>query len=104
MINKVYINIKENYPLFYYSSENKTVLYNGNKVDDKFSTTTVINTIPNTIYDKFLKKLQSVDKTILNRISEIEYKPNDVDEERFFALMNDGNYVYLTINKFLTIN
>jgi len=103
-INKIYINVKENYPLFYYSSENKTILYNGDKVDNKSATITVINTIPNTIYDKFLKKLQNVNKDILNRISEIEYKPNDVDGERFFALMNDGNYVYLNINKFLTIN
>lgn len=104
LINKVYIDIKENYPLFYYSSENKTVLYNGDKIDDNFSSFTVINTIPNTVYDKFLDKLRRVDKNILDRISEIEYKPNDVDQERFFALMNDGNYVYLTINKFLTIN
>ena len=37
-------------------------------------------------------------------MSEIEYSPNDVDEERFFILMNDGNYVYLTLNKFLSIN
>lgn len=104
LINKVYIKVIENYPLFYYSSENKTVLYNGDKIDEKFSTINVINKIPNTVYDKFLKKIQSVDKDILNRISEIEYKPNDVDKERFFLLMNDGNYVYLTINKFLTIN
>lgn len=103
-INKVYIEIKENYPLFFYASENKSVLYNGYKVDNKFSIPTVINTIPNTIYDKFLNKLKDVDIDILNRMSEIEYKPNDVDEERFFVLMNDGNYVYLTINKFLTIN
>lgn len=104
LLNKVYINIKENYPLFYYNSENKTVLYNGDKIDDKFSTITVINKIPNTVYDKFIDNLRNVNKDILNRISEIEYKPNDVDEERFFVLMNDGNYVYLTINKFLSIN
>ncbi|MBQ9072452.1 MAG: FtsQ-type POTRA domain-containing protein [Bacilli bacterium] len=103
-LNKVYIEVKENYPLFYYQSEVKTILYNGDKVDDKFSTITVINKIPDTIYDKFLSKLKQVDNDILNRMSEIEYKPNDVDEERFFILMNDGNYVYLTLNKFLTIN
>lgn len=103
-LNKVYIKIEENYPLFYYSSEEKTVLYNGEKVDDKFSNFTVINKIPNTVYDKFIKKLRGVNKDILDRISEMEYKPNDVDEERFFAIMNDGNYVYLNIYKFLTIN
>ena len=103
-ISKVYIEIKENYPLFFYQVEDKTVLYNGDKVVNKFTIPTVINQIPNTIYDEFLKNMESVDKDILNRMSEIEYAPNDVDEERFFILMNDGNYVYLTLNKFLSIN
>ena len=103
-ISKVYIEIKENYPLFYYQVEDKIVLYNGNKVSDKITVPTIINHIPNTIYEEFIKKIKKVDKNILNRISEIEYTPNDVDEERFFLLMNDGNYVYLTLNKFLSIN
>ena len=103
-ISKVYIEVKENYPLFYYQVEDKTVLYNKDKVTDKFTIPTIINQIPNTVYDKFIKKIKQVDKNILNRMSEIEYKPNDVDEERFFMLMNDGNYVYLTLNKFLSIN
>jgi len=103
-INKVYIEVKENYPLFYYQVENKVVLYNGSKVTDRFSVPTVINQIPNTIYDEFINKLKKVDKQILYRMSEIEYAPNDVDEERFFILMNDGNYVYLTLDKFLSIN
>ena len=103
-INKVYIEIKENYPLFYYQVEDKTVLYDGTKIKDKFTIPTVINQIPNTIYDEYLNKMKKVDKKILNRISEIQYTPNEVDEERFFLLMNDGNYVYLTLNKFLSIN
>jgi len=103
-LNKVYIKIKENKPLFYYQSESKSVLYSGDKTTDKFSIITVINHIPNTIYNEFFEKMKLVDNDILNRISEIEYKPNDVDDERFFLLMNDGNYVYLTLNKFLTIN
>lgn len=103
-ISKVYIDIEENYPLFYYQAENKTTLYDGKKINDKYSIPTVINQIPNTIYDEFYKKIKKVDKTILYRMSEIEYSPNEVDEERFFILMNDGNYVYLTLNKFLSIN
>ena len=91
-INKVYIEIKENYPLFYYKVEDKSVLYYGEKVTDKFTVPTVINQIPNTIYDEFTNKLKKVDKKILDRISEIEYAPNEVDEERFFMIMNDGNY------------
>ncbi len=103
-ISKVYIYVKENYPLFYYQVDNKTILYNGKPTTDKFSVPTVINQIPNTVYDEFLEKMSKVDKTILDRMSEIKYSPNEVDIERFFVLMNDGNYVYLTLNKFLSIN
>lgn len=104
LTSKITIEVKENYPLFYYQIENKTILYNKDKVTEKFTTPTVINQIPNTVYDKFLKAMKKVKKNILYRMSEIEYSPNEVDEERFFILMNDGNYVYLTLDKFLAIN
>ena len=45
-----------------------------------------------------------LNKDILIRISEIKYDPNDIDNERFYLTMNDGNYVYLTLNKFDKIN
>ena len=98
--SKITIEVKENYPLFYYQTENKTILYNKDKVTEKFTTPTVINQIPNTVYDKFIKAMKKVKKNILYRMSEIEY----IDEERFFVFMNDGNYVYLTLDKFLAIN
>ena len=103
-LNKVYIDVVENYPLFYYQPEDKTILYDGSKVSDKFNNVIVINQIPDKIYEKFLKKMDNVDIDILNRMSEIEYQPNEVDNKRFLILMNDGNYVYVTIKKFLTIN
>ena len=103
-INKVHIKVEENYPLFYYQPENKYVLYNGDKIDDKSTVVTVINKIPDTVYNKFLNLMQRINKDILNRMSEIEYKPNDVDDERFFILMNDGNYIYITLNRGLTLN
>lgn len=101
---KVYINIQENYPLFYYLSNEKTVLYDGSEVNNIKSNVTLINKVPNTVYDKFLTKIRKIDTSILNRISEIEYKPNEVDEERFFIIMNDGNYVYINLNRFLSLN
>ena len=103
-LNKVYIDVVENYPLFYYQPEDKTILYDGSKVSDKFNNVIVINQIPDKIYEEFLKKMDNVDIDILNRMSEIEYQPNEVDNKRFLILMNDGNYVYVTIKKFLTIN
>ena len=103
LFKEVYIKVQENYPLFYYQVENKTVLYNG-KYDDKINGSTVINKIPDTIYDDFVERMKEINVDILNRISQIQYDPNDVDDERFLLYMNDGNYVYLTLRKFKNIN
>ena len=105
-ISKVYIEVKENYPLFYYQVKDNTILYNGEETKEKFTVPTVINTIPNTVYDKFFLRIKQIDKDILNRISEIKYNPTNSDEERFFFTMNDGNYIYTNLdkNKFLIIN
>ena len=104
LLNKVYINLEENYPLFYYSTKNKTILYNGKEVDGSKSLTTVTNSVPDSIYEELINKIKKININILNRISEIEYSPNEVLKERFFLLMNDGNYVYITLDKFNTLN
>lgn len=100
----VYIKVMENYPLFYYQVDDNTILKNGKKTKDIKADITVVNQIPDTVYNNFYNKMKLVNYDILSRISEIKYSPNDVDEERFFLTMNDGNYVYLTIDKFETIN
>ena len=100
----VCIEVKENYPLFYYLPLDKTVLYSEDRVDSTYKAPTLINEVPNTIYSKFVSKIKKIDIDILNRISEIEYKPNDVDQERFLLIMNDGNYVYLNLSRFLNLN
>ena len=48
--------------------------------------------------------MSSIDYDIIKRISEIRYDPNEVDDGRFFLMMNDGNQVYLTLNKFTKID
>ena len=48
--------------------------------------------------------MSSLDYDTIKRISEIKYDPNEVDEERFLLTMSDGNYVYLTLEKFEVIN
>lgn len=103
-LSKIYIDIEENYPLFYNSSLSTTVLYDSSTVFDIFNIPVLINYVPDTIYDLFIEKMRLLDKNILVKISEIEYKPNEVDENRFLFYMNDGNYVYLTLSSFENIN
>ena len=52
------------------------------------------------MYDKLLKKMAGVPLSVLDKMSEIKYVPNDVDSELFLISMNDGNYVYVTLSKF----
>ena len=103
-LTKVVINVKENLPLFYYLPVDKTILTDKSETKDNFPVPTVINYIPDKVYSKFLKAISSVDYDIVKRISEIKYDPNEVDEGRFFLTMNDGNRVYLTLNKFTKID
>lgn len=103
-LKEIYIEIEENTPLFYDESKEKTVLKDKTLVDAKFSTPILLNYIPDTLYDKFIENIISIDSNIIDRISEIKYDPNEVDEERFLFMMNDGNYVYITLNKMDKIN
>lgn len=103
-LTKVVIEIDENLPLFYYLPAQKTILADEKEVSDNFPVPTVINYVPDKIYTKFLKAISSVNYDIVKRISEIRYDPNEVDEGRFFLTMNDGNQVYLTLNKFTKID
>jgi len=103
---KVYIEVKENRPLYYNSSLEKTILSDKAEVDKIYHVPTLINYIPNTIIDDFNKSMLIIDIAILERISEIKYDPNDVADTRFLLTMTDGNYVYLTLkdNNFEKIN
>ncbi len=103
-LTEVNIEIEENNPLFYYVPNKKTVLIDGKETDSNFSVPTLVNYVPNKIYDSFLEEMANTDYEIVKRMSEIKYDPNEVDDERFLITMNDGNYVYLTLNKFNKIN
>ena len=104
MFTEIIITIEENLPLFYYEPNQKTVLADKTEVDDNFPVPTLVNYVPNKLYSKFLTKMNELDYTILKRISEIKYDPNEVDEERFLLMMNDGNNVYLTLYKYDKLN
>lgn len=98
------ITVEENYPLFYYQPNSKTVLLDGTEVTTLFDVPLVINYIPNTKYEQFLTSMGNVSNDVLKRISEIKYDPNEVDDDRFLLSMSDGNYVYLTLTRFSLIN
>lgn len=108
-LSEVHITVLENRPLFYYQSTNKTVLYDGTSVEETYNTPTVLNYITDNYYNNFVKKMGSLDRDVLSRISEIRFSPNEVDDNRFLLSMSDGNYVYINIatfdklNKYLTI-
>lgn len=118
----IYIEIIENSILFYNSSNNTYVLEDKNEItyNDIMelypklithipSVPTLVNYVPENIYNNLIEQMSSLDDSILNHISEIRYVPNNVDQERFLFTMNDGNYVYITpsrmnlMNKYLDI-
>ncbi len=103
-LTKVYIEIEENRPLFFYEYNNKTVLLDGQETNEMFTIPTVVNYITDNYYNDFINEMKNLDISILNRISEIQFSPNDVDDNRFLLTMNDGNYVYVNISTFNKLN
>ena len=101
---KVYVT---EYKILFYDEENKkSVIENGDTISYKYNNSPIlVNKIEDKeIYKKFLNKINKVDLSILDIISEIKYVPNGIDKERFLFSMNDGNYVYITISKLTKIN
>lgn len=105
--HQIHIYITENRALFQKKSDSKIVLSNNKELvyDYKLNNIPVlINFVPSEKYKKLVDNMILVKKDIINKMSEVEYNPNDVDKERFLISMNDGNYVYLTLSKFKQIN
>ena len=103
-ITIVKIKIEENVPLFYNKLAEKTILFDLNETEEKYDIPILTNYVPDYIYEEFKQKMKLVNKDILKKMSEIKYDPDSIDEKRFLITMVDGNYVYLTINKFEAIN
>lgn len=103
------ITVKENQPLFIYETDKKLIFENKKEVpiEDEitlFRVPRLMNYVPNTKYSTFKKNMTKIDKSILGKISEITYLPNEYDKDRFLLYMDDGNSVYLTLTKFKMIN
>lgn len=101
---KITIEIEENYPLFYNSNTKKTIMYDFRETEKDMNAPILINSLTDEVYKLFKEKMKLVKESVIDRISEIKYDPNTVDEERFLFTMNDGNYVYITLEKIENIN
>ncbi len=103
---EVHIELEEENILFRKQETGLIVLENKQELNDynQYSVPVLLNYVPDTKYDSFVKGMNQVDNSIKSQISEIRYYPNGQDEDRFLLYMNDGNYVYLTLTKFKQIN
>ena len=103
----VTLDIEENLVLFYKVNDGKYVLEDGTIVDEipyDISSIRVVNYIPDTVYGDFVKKLSKLDIEVRSKISEVKYDPSEYDDSRFMIYMVDGNYVYITLTKFDSLN
>lgn len=108
LYGKLTINIKEAKILFYNKTKDKLVLSNKKEIPyvEKFlGVPTLLNYVPDSIYNDLIEGMIKVDQDILQMISEMEYSPSktangeDIDNTRFLLRMNDSNTVYMnTIN------
>ena len=105
LFNKIYIYVDEYEVLFYNQNTSKYVLENKKEVLlDGIVVPTLINYVPDTKYNTFINKYILLDDKVKQKISEIKYDPNTIDEDRFFLYMNVGNYVYITLTKMELLN
>lgn len=98
------IEVDENVPLFFETVRNKTILYDGRETSEYFNVPIMSSGLTGELYVLFLEGMRKVNSDVMNKISEIVYSPDEVDDERMLLTMTDGNYVYLTLKKFNVIN
>mgnify|MGYP004556748957 CR=1 FL=1 len=104
-ILNIKIKIKENNILYIDKKTNEKVTIDGKIIDKKIVCAPyLINGIPSERVSSFKKGLTKIEKDVLCQMSEIKYDPNEIDLDRYYVYMNDGNGVYLTVNKFSKIN
>lgn len=105
--NIIEIKIKEYKPIAINTSGN-IILENNKELENNYNLTDIpilINDITNEKISKnFAKKFSKVSPNILRQISQIEYSPVEVDEDRFLLYMNDTNLVYITLTKIEKLN
>ena len=105
--NILEIKIKEYKVIASNSNGDSLILSSGEIVPNVYNITDVSvlnNNMPDDVRKIFSEKFNKVNKNILRQISQIEYSPVKVDEERFLLYMDDGNLVYITLTKINKLN
>ena len=101
----VNITIKEKKILYIDKETNYKYTYNSKFKDNKsICVPYLIGSVPEGKMKRFIKAMNKINSDMICQMSEIKYDPNDIDEDRYYVYMNDGNSVYLTVNKFDKIN
>lgn len=101
----VNIKIKEAKVLYIDSLTNDKITMTSKINDNKIICVPVLtNSIPKKKQVEFKEAMNKINKNVLCQMSEIKYDPNSIDDDRYYVYMNDGNTVYLTVNKFKKIN
>ena len=101
---KIYLYIQEKKVHSIY--DNKLLLEDSSLQDNTYKIyryPTLITDITE-IKEKYVDSFNKVADEVLYQISQIEWSPNEVDNERFSLMMDDGNLVYITLNKIKKIN
>lgn len=104
--NVIELEIAE-YKVVAVNNDGEIILSNGSVLENNYNITDIPRLISNIeveLIDSFAERFSRIDENILRDISEIEYSPVEVDEDRFLLYMNDGNFVYVTLTKIDKMN
>lgn len=107
LFGKITFLILEHDLLLKSEMDNQIYLASGKTIqtdNDVMGIPSLTNYVDVSILNPFLEKLSSVNKSVLSKISEITYTPNNYDNDLFLFYMTDGNYVYITTKRLLNIN
>ncbi|MEE0700013.1 MAG: FtsQ-type POTRA domain-containing protein [Bacilli bacterium] len=108
-VSKGLLNVKisiEEKKILYVDKAKQEIVTEDGVVKDKRTVCVpyLTNQVPDDKKRQFVKGMSKINDDILCQMSEIKYDPNDIDSDRYYVFMNDGNGVYLTVNKFDKIN
>ena len=99
------IKVKEKKVLYIKKDTGEKVMIDSVSKDEKeVCAPFLTNEVPAKKQFRFIRAMNKLNKSIICQMSEIKYEPNDIDSDRYYVYMNDGNSVYLTLTKFRMIN